>query len=91
MTLDYGRRAISRDGVITENFTPKEFDILSLLIQHSPNVLDRKFLVARVWGDQAQHLASRVIDVHIRRIRQKMGEQLANRLITVAGKGHKFV
>lgn len=53
--------------------TKKEFEILSLLAQTSPNVLTRNEILNKVWGDN-EFVLDRTVDVHITRLRKKLGE-----------------
>lgn len=53
--------------------TKKEFEILSLLAQASPNVLTRSEILGSVWGDN-EFVLDRTVDVHITRLRKKLGE-----------------
>ena len=68
--------------------TYKEFEILSLLLQQQGRVMTREMLMDRVWGLEADR-ENRTLDVHIRTLRQKLGE--AGHLIeTVRGVGYKI-
>ena len=92
ISIDVGRRAVVMDDkIVIENLTPKEFDLLSLLVQNSPNLLSREFLTKKVWDCDEQIVHGRTIDVHIRRIRFKLGPKILSRLLTVPGTGYKFV
>ena len=55
------------------SLTKKEFEILSLLAQASPNVLTRSEILGSVWGDN-EFVLDRTVDVHITRLRKKLGE-----------------
>ena len=70
--------------------TPKEFDLLNLLVQHAPKVLDRQTLMRRVWGGETEILNDRSLDVHIRRIRQKLGP-LERCLVTAKTIGYQWI
>jgi DNA-binding response OmpR family regulator len=69
--------------------TPREFDLLVFFVQNPGRVLTRDELLRKVWG--YDYLGdTRTVDVHIRRLRMKLGEK--TRLIeTVTGVGYKFV
>ncbi len=69
--------------------TPREFDLLAFLVRHPGRVVSRDELLRKVWG--YDYLGeTRTVDVHVRRLRQKLGE--AHALIeTVTGSGYKFV
>ena len=85
--------SISSDQQVQVNgrevmLTYKEFEILSLLLQEQGRVLTRDTLMDRVWGLEAER-ENRTLDVHIRTLRQKLGE--AGGLIeTVRGVGYKL-
>ena len=55
------------------SLTKKEFEILVLLAQSSPNVLTRNEILNSVWGDN-EFVLDRTVDVHITRLRKKLGE-----------------
>jgi two-component system alkaline phosphatase synthesis response regulator PhoP len=69
--------------------TPREFDLLAFLAYRPGRVLSREELLRKVWG--YDYLGeTRTVDVHVRRLRVKLGEK--HRLIeTVTGAGYKFV
>lgn len=64
------RVTIDNDEV---SLTKKEFEILSLLAQTSPNVFTRSEILNQVWGDN-EFVLDRTVDVHITRLRKKLGE-----------------
>lgn len=70
-------------------FTPKEVEILYLLASHPGQVMDREQILSQVWGFD-YYGDSRTIDTHIKRIRQKIGEDSRWSLITVYGVGYRF-
>ncbi|NLA57330.1 MAG: response regulator transcription factor [Firmicutes bacterium] len=89
LRIDIDRHQVTLDGEPLV-LTPKEFDLLLLLVQHKGKVLTRDMLLEQVWGyDYGGE--TRTVDVHIRRLRQKMGEDPSRpRYIhTVHGVGYK--
>ncbi len=68
--------------------TPKEFDLLVLLVENRGIVMTREQLLERVWGYTFLG-DSRTIDVHIRQLRRKLGA--ACQIETVWGTGYKVV
>ncbi len=70
-------------------FTPKEVEILYLLASHPGQVMDREVILSQVWGFD-YYGDSRTIDTHIKRIRQKIGEDPRWSLLTVYGVGYRF-
>jgi two-component system phosphate regulon response regulator PhoB len=74
------------------SLTPKEFRLLSLLINHSDQILSRKTIMQEVW--ETDYLGdTRTLDVHIRWIREKIEKNPSRpqRLITIRGVGYRFV
>ena len=65
----------------------KEFELLSLLASQPGRVFSRENILASVWGTDVV-VGDRTIDVHIRKLREKLGEQYFR---TVKGVGYKFV
>ena len=68
--------------------TRKEFALLAELARHAGRVLTREVLLDRVWS-MTYYGDSRTLDVHIRRLRQKLGEQEV--IETVTGVGYRMV
>jgi len=64
----------------------KEFELLSLLVSKPGKVFTRDEILERVWGNDII-VGDRTIDVHIRKLREKLGE---DHLKTVKGIGYKF-
>lgn len=69
--------------------TVKEFDLLVLLIKNRGNVLTREQLLEYIW-DISADIESRTVDVHIRTLRQKLGDA-GNSIETIRGVGYKFI
>lgn len=86
ITIDRERYLISVEG--TEMVLPrKEFELLSLLASKPGKVFTREEIYSSVWGEQVI-VGDRTIDVHIRKLREKIGE---NHIKTLKGIGYKFV
>jgi two-component system alkaline phosphatase synthesis response regulator PhoP len=68
-------------------FPKKEFELLSLLISKPGKVFTREEIFHAVWGDKII-VGDRTIDVHIHKLREKIGE---NFIQTVKGVGYKFI
>jgi two-component system alkaline phosphatase synthesis response regulator PhoP len=87
LTLDPATRAVTCNGESVV-LTFKEFELLQLLIQHPGQVLSRNVLMDRIWGYDFEG-TSRTLDMHIRTLRQKLGEQ-GKRIVTVRNVGYKM-
>ncbi len=88
--LDRRRRRL-RKGNEEIELTPKEFDLLALLMAHRGEPISRERLLEKVWGYEYMG-GTRTLDVHIRRLRQKIGDDPFNpRYIeTVHGVGYRI-
>lgn len=69
------------------DFTYLEYALLSFLARHPGHTFSRDALLQHVWGFD-YYGGSRTVDVHVRRIRAKLGPELAQRLETVRGVGY---
>jgi len=72
--------------------TPKEFQLLYLLMKNKNRVLERKFLLKTLWGyaDEEEMEKTRTLDVHIMNLRKKLGEEVAKYIKTIENIGYKF-
>jgi two-component system, OmpR family, response regulator RegX3 len=88
--LDAGRREVSVHDMPVE-LSRKEFDLLSLLMSHSGQVVTRDGCIDRLWWDQ-ELTDTRTLDTHIKRLRRKIEPDPANprHLVTVRGVGFRF-
>lgn len=69
------------------DFTYLEYALLSFLVRHPGRTFSRDALLQHVWGFD-YYGGSRTVDVHVRRIRAKLGPELSQRLETVRGVGY---
>ena len=72
------------------DLTYKEFELLKFLAQHAGRVFTRSHLVQEVWGYD-YFGGSRTVDVHVRRLRAKLGPEHEALIGTVRNVGYKFV
>jgi two-component system copper resistance phosphate regulon response regulator CusR len=85
--IDYGSQRVRRAGQRIE-LTAKEFSLLSLLARHSGQILSRTVIAEQVW-DMSFDSDSNVVDVSIRRLRAKVDEPFAEKLIrSYRGQGY---
>ena len=85
LRVDRARHLVLRDGKPV-HLTKKEFDLLWLLIRSGGRVVSRDTILSRLW-DYAADIETRTVDVHIRSLRKKIGEEMIE---TVVGVGYKF-
>lgn len=72
------------------NLTFKEFELVKFLAQHPGRVFSRQQLVDEVWGLD-YFGGTRTVDVHVRRLRAKLGPEHENLIGTVRNVGYRFV
>ncbi|HZI25899.1 MAG TPA: response regulator transcription factor [Chryseolinea sp.] len=85
LTIDRTSYTISISGKEI-NLPKKEFELLYFLAQNPNKVFSREDLLQNIWGSDVYVLA-RTVDVHIRKVREKIGEDY---ITTVKGVGYKF-
>jgi len=68
----------------------KEFEILLFLAKRPGRVVTREILLNHIWADNVV-VVDRTIDVHIRKIREKLGKENANLISTIKGVGYRLV
>lgn len=89
LEVDMAKRQVRVRGTLVE-CTVKEFDLLCALLQANGRVLNREQILENVWGyANAMDIESRTVDVHIRRLREKLGVE-SQRVVTVKGVGYRF-
>lgn len=88
LRLDLASREVHVEGTAV-TLTRKEFDLLADLLRHRGRVLTRERLLERVWGYDYPG-ETRTVDVHVRRLRQKLGAPVEARIETVVGVGYRY-
>ncbi len=90
LTLDQRQHVARRGGAVVD-LTAKEYDLLELLMKHPRRVYSREMLMNIVWGYEYQG-DFRTVDVHVRRIREKIEENPAEPeyILTKWGVGYYF-
>ena len=69
-------------------FPKKEFEVLYFLVKNAGKVVTRETLLSQIWGSDV-FVIDRTIDVHIRKIREKMGSN-ADYIDTIKGVGYRM-
>ncbi len=89
LAVDQGTRTVTVQGTPL-TLTHKEFELLRALAEARGRVLSREFLLDRVWGySRAGEVESRTVDVHVRRLRVKLGSE-GRRILTVKHVGYRL-
>lgn len=85
IVIDREKYLVYKDGQ-EFSFPKKEFELLSLLTSKPGKVFTREVILESVWGGEVV-VGDRTIDVHIRKLREKLGD---NYIKTIKGVGYKF-
>jgi DNA-binding response OmpR family regulator len=88
LTADFDAVAIAVDGAPVR-LTRREFELLRFLVENRNRVISRDRLLERVWGYD-RYIETRSVDVHVGRLRAKLGAA-GQQIETVVGLGYRFV
>jgi len=89
LEVDFGARSVSRGGRPIQ-LTAKEFALLEFFVRHAGQVVDRAAITAHVW-DENHDPFTNVLEVLVRRLRRKIDDPYARKLIhTLRGAGYRF-
>jgi two-component system alkaline phosphatase synthesis response regulator PhoP len=91
-TADLSRREIRFEDGRRSELSEREADLLLYLARHSGRAISREEILTRVWHLDPKGLATRTIDMHVARLREKLGDDSGQPrvLLTVRGKGYMF-
>lgn len=89
--VDYKKRKVTISGKEVD-LTPREYELLCFFISHRGEVLTRDIIRKNLWKESHIYSWSRVIDVHIQHLRQKIEKDPSNPkyILTVPGAGYRF-
>lgn len=87
LQVNQAHRTATLDGALLE-LTPKEFDVLALLVTHPGRAFSREYLLEHLWGYDYDGF-DRTVDTHIQRLRKKLGP-LGEKIATVWGVGYRL-
>lgn len=88
LLIDTDIREVSVDGNII-SLTFKEYELCMYLIGHRARVVTRDELLNELWDYNAE-IETRTLDIHIRTLRQKLGEEISHYIKTIRSVGYRF-
>ena len=92
LQLDYPRKLVKLAGKEYQHLTPKEFELLYFLAKRTPNPTERADVYREVWGVEAPSEGSlKTVEVHVRRVRLKLGWKSDQWLVSVSGRGYALI
>jgi DNA-binding response OmpR family regulator len=91
LKVDFRKRIVTVSDK-KAGLTPKEYDLLCFFISHRGEAVSREMIRKHLWKDSSLYSWSRVIDVHIQHLRQKIEKDPSSPrfIITVPGAGYRF-
>lgn len=88
--VDPERLAALRDGASVE-LSRREIEILALLVRERGRIVSRRLLLAEVWGmGSPERVETRTVDMHIAKLRKKLGDDGRRGIETVRGEGYRL-
>ena len=89
LTVNTDAREVSMNGAPVV-LTYKEYELLMYLVDNRSRVVERDELLNKLW-DYSADIETRTLDIHIRTLRQKLGEEGSKYIKTVRSVGYRFV
>ncbi|RJR18739.1 MAG: DNA-binding response regulator [Nitrospiraceae bacterium] len=92
LKVDFKKRIVTVSGKQVD-LTPREYSLLCFFVDHRGEAVSREQIRKNIWKDSKIYSWSRVIDVHIQHLRQKIEKDPSNPqyIITVPGAGYRFM
>lgn len=92
LSLDYPRKIVKIGSKEHQHLTPKEFELLYFLAGRTPQPTERAEVYREVWGVEApSEGALKTVEVHVRRVRLKLGWKSDQWLVSVSGRGYALI
>jgi DNA-binding response OmpR family regulator len=89
--VDPATRSAARDGTTIE-LSAREVELLALFAREPGRIVSRRRLLVELWGLQhVDGITTRTVDVHIAKLRKKIGAGDCESIETVRGEGYRFV
>ncbi|VEP16181.1 Two-component response regulator (fragment) [Hyella patelloides LEGE 07179] len=89
LTIDFARREVILSNHVVP-LTALEFDLLHFLASHPNRVWDRAELISAIWNRDDYSGDDRKVDIHVGRIRKKIGDHEGKLIKTIWGRGYMF-
>jgi DNA-binding response OmpR family regulator len=89
-TIDFERREVRFDDGRREGLTEREAEVLHYLAANPGRAIARDELLARVWGIEPRGLHTRTVDMHVARLRERLGDDPDDPkiILTVRARGY---
>ena len=87
IVVDIRKHEVKKDGVLVP-LTPKEFGVLRVLLESKGEIFEREEIINRVWGVDVKRVEERMVDIHIKNLRDKLNTYS---IVSIRGFGYKWV
>jgi DNA-binding response OmpR family regulator len=87
-SVNLDRREVTNGTGEVASLSERETEILRYLAANADRAVDRDELLQRVWGLDPKNIETRTVDMHIARLREKLGDECGEIIRTVRGKGY---
>ena len=87
IVVDTKKHEVRKDGMPI-HLTPKEFAILQVFLESKGEIVDRAEIIRRVWGVDVSRVDERMVDIHIKNLRDKLNTYS---IVSIRGFGYKWV
>ncbi len=88
---DLRARRVQADGQEEVELSQREVDMLALLARERGRIVSRRALLQQVWGmAAADRVETRTVDMHVAKLRKKIGRGIDSPIETVRGEGYRF-
>ncbi len=91
--FEFDHKARSLIEAETENkqsLSPKESDLLKMLVEHKGEVLPKTLALNKIWGD-ANYFTTRSMDVYIAKLRKYLSSDTSIKIVTLHGSGYRLI
>ena len=91
--LDLGKRELRHDDGRQSPLSEREAELLLFLVRNAGRAVSREEILANVWKLNPEAVETRTIDMHIARLREKLGDSASQPriILTMRGRGYEFV
>jgi DNA-binding response OmpR family regulator len=84
------RTLINKNNKSKKTLSPKESELLRMLLEHKEEVLPKSLALNKIWGD-ANYFTTRSMDVYIAKLRKYLADDATIKLITIHGAGYRLI
>ncbi len=86
--FNYQNKQLKKDGKVVK-LNPKEYALLAFLLSNPNRIFSREEILSKIWSIETA-IETRTVDVHIRMLREKIGDREYKFIETIRGMGYKF-